>query len=108
MKLSKKPFGPDTLARFFCPVALTAIGTALLVLGQLWSWRGLWLLGLTGLLPGAMQLALLLPVCTPGEVPEEGKLRLLLHRLRLRYIKARSGIITLWALATKSCCNFRA
>ena len=100
MQLSKKPVERSTLARFLCPVVLTAIGTALLVLGQLWFWRGLWLLGLIGLLPGVLQLVLLLPVLAPGEAPETGKLQQFLHRLRLRYIKARSGIIALCAAAT--------
>ena len=99
MKKPIKGVNMATLAAFFCPVLLTAIGTALLVMGQLWSWRGLWLLGLAGLLPGVVQLVQLLPVLTPTEPPETGKIKLFFHKLRLWYIKRRSVIVSLCVLA---------
>ena len=81
-----------------CPVVLTAIGAALMVMGALFCWRGLWLLGLTGVLPGMLQLLLLLPVLTAAEPPEKGKLRKFFHRVRNRYIKSRSILISICAL----------
>ena len=101
MNQLNKRTGAVKLTGIVCPVLLTSISAALLVIGQLWSWRGLWLLGLVGLLPGMIQLFLLLPVPKPRQPEEEaGKIKLFFHRLRLRYIKFRSGLITFCILLT--------
>lgn len=106
MKKPLKRVSANLLAGAICPAVLTAIGAALLVMGQLWSWRGLWLLGLAGLLPGVLQLLLLLPVLAVKNPPETGKLRLFFHRLRLWYIKTRSVLIAVCALAAGIGCLF--
>ena len=89
----------DELAGFLCPVIQVALSVALLVMGRLWSWQGLWLLGLVGLLPGILQLLLLLPALSHRDPPEEGKVKLFFYRLRLWYQKARTPLIALLALA---------
>lgn len=99
MNQPKKPISAAGLAGGICPAVLAAIGAALLVMGSLFQWQGLWLLGLTGLLPGVLQLLLLLPQPASGEAPEEGKIRIFFHKLRLWYIKSRTVLIAVLALA---------
>lgn len=93
----KKP-SADRLAALICAPLLALLGGGMMILGKIFAWRILWIWGLTGLLPGVIQTALLLPLAQLGEVPE-GKWKKFLYRLRKAYCRSRRVLLVLAAVA---------
>ena len=89
----KKP-AQDTVAGWLCGPLLALLGGGILLLGRLFAWRIFWIWGLTALLPGLIQTALLLlPPVTLGQIPETGKWKRFLHGLKAAYQRSRMGIL---------------
>lgn len=99
MKLHWKKPTPDRVVATICGPLLALLGGGLMVLGKVFVWRLFWLWGLIGLLPGVIQTVCLLPVLQPKELPETGKFKKLLHKLRCGYIRVRPLLLALVALA---------
>lgn len=95
MKVQRKGPAADQLAVWVCAPLLAMLGGGLMLLGKVFSWRLLWLWGILGMLPGAVQLFLLLPALQETPMPETGRWK------RLRYIRLRPAILA--ALTLLSC-----
>ena len=93
----KKP-SAESLAACICAPLLALLGGGMMILGKVFAWRILWIWGLTGLLPGMIQTALLLPLAQLGEVPE-GKWKKFLYRLKGFYCRSRTALLLLAAVA---------
>lgn len=99
MLQGKKP-SAQQLAAAVCGPLLALLGGGLMILGKVFAWRLFRLWGLMGLLPGAIQVLLLvLPVLKDREKPETGKWKRFLWAVRDRYRKLRSVLIALLTAA---------
>ena len=93
MKLQWKKPAAEAVAGWVCAPLLVLLSGGLLLLGRLFAWRILWIWGLTGLLPGLIQTALLLPLLRTGEAPETGKWKKFVYGLRSFYNRSRLWIL---------------
>lgn len=94
MKQKMKKPSAEQVALWVCAPLLALLGGGLLLLGKVFAWRILWIWGLIGLLPGVIQMLLVvLPVLQKSEAPETGKWKRFLWTVRDRYIRVRPIVL---------------